>query len=149
MTLISSPSDRLKEIMKIHNLKQSDLVEKTGIGKSSISTYLSGEYQPKQDKIIKLSNALDVNPSWLMGYDVPMVDNNLNNIPNLTQKDEKDIAKKMNLILEQIDTQDALMFDGEPLDEESKELLRISLENSMRMAKVIAKQKYTPKKYRK
>lgn len=149
MTLISSPSDRLKEIMKIHNLKQSDLVEKTGIGKSSISTYLSGEYQPKQDKIIKLSNALDVNPSWLMGYDVPMVDNNLNNTPNLTQKDEKDIAKKMNLILEQIDTQDALMFDGEPLDEESKELLRISLENSMRMAKVIAKQKYTPKKYRK
>ena len=147
MTLISNPSDRLKEIMKIRNLRQSDLVEKTGIGKSSISTYLSGEYQPKQDKIIKLSNALDVNPSWLMGYDVPMVDNNLNNTPNLTQKDEKDIAKKMNLILEQIDTQDALMFDGEPLDNESKELLRMSLENSMRMAKVIAKQKYTPKKY--
>lgn len=149
MTLISNPSDRLKEIMKIRNLRQSDLVEKTGIGKSSISTYLSGEYQPKQDKIIKLSNVLNVNPSWLMGYDVPMVDNNLNNTPNLTQKDEKDIAKKMNLILEQIDTQDALMFDGAPLDDESKELLRMSLENSMRIAKVIAKQKYTPKKYRK
>ena len=55
----------------------------------------------------------------------------------------------MNIILSQIDTQDALMFDGEPLDEESKELLKASLENSMRMAKALAKQKFTPKKYRK
>jgi hypothetical protein len=35
------------------------------------------------------------------------------------------------------------------LDNESKELLRISLENSMRLAKQMAKKKFTPKKYRK
>lgn len=47
------------------------------------------------------------------------------------------------------DGKEALMFNGEPLDDESKELLKQSLENSLRMAKVIAKRKYTPKKYRK
>ena len=48
-------------------------------------------------------------------------------------------------------SQDGLMFDGEPLelDDLTKELLKQSLENSMRMAKKIAKEKYTPKKYKK
>ena len=32
------------------------------------------------------------------------------------------------------------MFDGEPIDEHTKEMIRISLENSMRMAKQLAKQ---------
>ena len=40
------------------------------------------------------------------------------------------------------------MFRGEPLDDKTRELLRISLENSLRIAKLDAK-KYTPKKYRK
>ena len=45
-------------------------------------------------------------------------------------------------------TQSALMFDGEPLDDETKELLIASLERTIRQAKVLAKEKYTPKKYR-
>lgn len=40
------------------------------------------------------------------------------------------------------------MFDGEPMDEETKELLRVSLENGVRIAKISAKKKFTPKKYR-
>ena len=40
------------------------------------------------------------------------------------------------------------MFDGEPLDEESMELLKVSLQNQYTLAKQIAKQKFTPKKYR-
>ncbi len=42
-------------------------------------------------------------------------------------------------------------FDGQTLDdmeEEDKELLIASLENTLRIAKKIEKQKYTPKKYR-
>ena len=45
--------------------------------------------------------------------------------------------------------QDGLMFSGEPLDDETRELLKASLENSIRIAKINAKQKFTPKKYRK
>ena len=53
-------------------------------------------------------------------------------------------------MLSDLDKNDsALMFDGEPLDDESRELLISSLENSIRMAKLINKRKYTPKKYRK
>lgn len=62
----------MKEALEIRNMKQADLVEKTGIGKSSISTYLTGSYEPKQRNIYKIAKALDVNEAWLMGNDVPM-----------------------------------------------------------------------------
>lgn len=65
-------SERIKKGLEIRNMKQSELVEKTGIGKSSISTYLSGDYEPKQKNIYKIAKALNVNEAWLMGHDVPM-----------------------------------------------------------------------------
>ena len=65
-------AERLKEAMLLRNVKQIDLVNATGIGKSSISTYISGSYEPKQRNIYKLAKALNVNEAWLMGYDVPM-----------------------------------------------------------------------------
>lgn len=65
-------ANRIKEAMSIRGMKQADLVSLTGIGKSSISTYLSGEYEPKQRNIYKIAKVLDVNEAWLMGEDVPM-----------------------------------------------------------------------------
>lgn len=63
---------RLQMALDIRNMKQSDLVETTGIGKSSISTYLSGKYEPKKRNIYKMAKALNINEAWLMGEDVPM-----------------------------------------------------------------------------
>lgn len=63
-------ANRLKEALELRGLKQADLVQLTGIGKSSISTYISGDYEPKQRNLYKLSKALNVSEAWLMGYDV-------------------------------------------------------------------------------
>ncbi len=68
----STFAKRLSEAMKIRELTQTDLHERTGINKSSISTYLRGDYKAKQDKVDLLSSALNVSPAWLMGFDVPM-----------------------------------------------------------------------------
>ena len=78
------------------------------------------------------------------------IDDLLGREVELTQKDEKDIAKRLEQTLEDLEHgQDGLMFSGEPLDEETKELLKVSLENSIRIAKINAKEKFTPNKYRK
>lgn len=69
---MATTSERLKQIMSIRNMKQVDLIERTGINKGALSSYISGRYLPKQDNIYKLAVALDVNPAWLMGLDVPM-----------------------------------------------------------------------------
>lgn len=65
-------ANRIKEAMELRGMKQTDLAAKTGIGKSSISTYLSGAYKPKQQNLYLIAKALNVNIAWLMGKDVPM-----------------------------------------------------------------------------
>lgn len=72
MKLISTFAERFTEALQKRNKKQSDIVALTGIGKSSISTYLTGEYEPKQKNTYKIAKALNVSETWLMGYDVPM-----------------------------------------------------------------------------
>ena len=65
-------SKRLKEAMKIRNMNQSELSQKSGISKSSLSEYLKGKYEAKQTGLFNLAKALNVNEVWLMGEDVPL-----------------------------------------------------------------------------
>ncbi|MEV2661840.1 helix-turn-helix transcriptional regulator [Paenibacillus larvae] len=67
----------------------------------------------------------------------------------LTPKEEKDIAERLEAMMDELESDVSLAFMGEPMDEEDRELLRISLENTLRMSKQMAKKKFTPKKYRK
>lgn len=70
---ISEPcSVRIKKALSIRGMKQSELCEKTKIPKSALSEYISGAYEPKQDRIFLIAQALSVDPVWLMGFDVPM-----------------------------------------------------------------------------
>lgn len=68
----SSFSNRLKEAMKIRNIKPAELSKKSGISKSSLSEYMKGKYEAKQTALYNLAKALDINEVWLMGEDVPM-----------------------------------------------------------------------------
>lgn len=63
-------AQRLREALNDAGKKQADLVRETGLDRGSISSYLSGKYEPKQKAIYKMAQALDVSESWLMGYDV-------------------------------------------------------------------------------
>lgn len=65
-------SERMRKALSLRNMKQSELSERTNIPKSAISQYLSGAFEPKQDRVELISKALDVSEAWLMGFDVPM-----------------------------------------------------------------------------
>lgn len=92
----------------------------------------------------KIASYFGVSISYLLGTE------QTEKAPALTKRDERDIAKRLNATLEAMSgTQGALMFDGEPIDDETRELLETSLRNTLEIAKRLAKQKYTPKKYRK
>ena len=68
---IALTKDRLKEAMRDAGKKQADLVRETGLNRGTISRYLSGEVEPRQDAAYKLALALNVSETWLWGYDVP------------------------------------------------------------------------------
>ncbi len=69
---VSTPSVRIREAMDKAGMKQVDLAEKTGMSKSAISRYISGEYEPKQKALYRMGRALGVAEMWLAGYDIPM-----------------------------------------------------------------------------
>lgn len=63
---------RLDTALAFANMKPIDLASKTGISEATISQYRSGYSKPKDKRLVQIANALNVNPSWLMGLDVPM-----------------------------------------------------------------------------
>ena len=65
-------AERIKFAMEVRKMRQVELVQKTGISKGAFSSYLSGNYNPKQDKLELIADALDVNIDWLLGKSVPM-----------------------------------------------------------------------------
>ncbi|MCQ2286498.1 MAG: helix-turn-helix domain-containing protein [Bacteroidales bacterium] len=74
--IVEECSVRLKRAMAFRNMNATELVKKTGISKGSISQYMSGFVKPKQDRLYLIAKALEVDPVWLIGYDVPMVSSN-------------------------------------------------------------------------
>lgn len=66
---MNESAKRLKQAMEIKGINQQDLAQKSGIGKSNISRYLSGAYEPKSGVAQKLATALGVSPLWLMCLD--------------------------------------------------------------------------------
>ena len=57
--------NRLKAAMKNKSISQYSLSKISGINRGTISSYMSGKYLPKQDKIFILADILEVNPEWL------------------------------------------------------------------------------------
>jgi len=100
---------------------------------------------PKSETLQKVADYFDVSTDYLLGR--TEVKRNV----DLTEKDEKDIQKELQNIINGLEGNSYAAFDGQTIDdmeEEDKELLIASLENTLRIAKKIAKQKYTPKKYK-
>ena len=58
---------RMKQAMIDQGIAQSVLSDMTGIGRSSISQYLSGKNKPGQKHLSKIAEALNVAEAWLSG----------------------------------------------------------------------------------
>ena len=77
---IATFAERLSEALQIKGVRQADLSFVTKIPKSAISQYISGAFEPKQDRIHLIAQALDVSEMWLCGYNVPMEKKNIKRI---------------------------------------------------------------------
>ena len=62
--------DRLAEGLALRGMRATDLAEKTGINKTTISYYINGKTVPRSSKLYLIAQALNVSEAWLLGYDV-------------------------------------------------------------------------------
>ncbi len=138
-------NNRIRQLRKQHKMTMKELGAVVGLAESTISQYETGKRQPDNETLLKLGEYFNTSVDYLLGST-----RTNENAPTLTQKDERDIEKRLQNTIEELESlQDGLTFSGEALDDESRELLAISLKNSLEIAKRAAKQKYTPKKYKK
>ena len=118
----------------------------TKLGFSENALYKWKTQSPKSEALQKVADYFDVSTDYLLGR------TDKKRYYDLTEKDERDISKKLEEMIKGIkDGGSYAAFDGvsiDDLDEEDKELLLSAFENTLRVSKRVAKQKFTPKKYR-
>lgn len=139
-------SNRIKSARKYRKLTQEELAKKINSTKSTISNYENSYSSPSAEVISMLSDALETSTDYLLEKTDEIEIKQ--KYYDLTKKDENDIEKELEKILSNLDSSDGLAFSGEPLDDETRELLSISLERSLRFARQESKRKFTPQKFR-
>lgn len=71
--IFNKVGERLKEAREIRHITLEEAGKKVGVHKSTILRWENGETEKIKLPIIEtLADYYNVNPSWLMGHDVPM-----------------------------------------------------------------------------
>lgn len=135
--------ENIKLLREKYNLSQKDLALIAGVSDKAVSTWESGAKEPRMGAIQKIADHFGLKKSNIIEDDGLAPDT------PLTYRDERQIAADLEKMLADLDNQNAMAAMGGTVeDDEDRELLRASLLATMRLAKKIAKEKYTPKKYR-
>lgn len=133
MTLV----EKIRALARQRDLSLPQLEQKLGLGNGTISRWRNSS--PNTEKLQKIADYFNVSMDYLLGRD-----------QYLTHKDEKDIAKDLDSIMEKLTSGEngPASYNGEELSPEAAELFRDELEIALKRLKLINKEKYTPKKYK-
>lgn len=134
--------NRVKELANERNMTIAELERKLNFGQGSISKW--NKQSPSSERLQKAADYFDVSTDYLLGR------TDKRNYYDLTEKDQKDIQKQLEKIVEDMSKADSIAFskDSEELSPEAKAAVLASLEESLRIGKTLAKKKFTPNKYR-
>lgn len=134
MTLV----EKIRALARQRDLSLPQLEQELGLGNGTISRWRSSS--PNTEKLQKIADYFNVSMDYLLGRE-----------QYLTQKDEKDIAKDLDSIMEKLTSGEngPASYNGEEISPEAAELFKDELEIALKRLKLIDKDKYTPKKYKK
>ena len=133
--------ERVRSICKERKIAISKLEKDLGFSNGYIGQLRKGVFPA--DRLAAIAGYLCVTPEFLMTGEEKQ------KTPVLTAKDRRDIAKDLEVMMQQLDEGGDLMFDGDPMSDEAKASIRNALQMGLEIAKVKNKERFTPKKYRK
>lgn len=133
--------NRIISLCDKRGINQSDLEKELDFGKGTISKWKFNP-NPSAEKLLLVANYFNVSTDFLLKG----TDSN-----GLTEKDSKDIAKDLDSIMEKLTSGEngPASYNGEEISPEAAELFKDELEIALKRLKLINKEKYTPKKYKK
>ncbi len=85
---------RLQFALSNASMQQQELAERSGVSKASISQYINGSHTPSKISSAKIGNILNVEPMWLMGFDVEM----RKDISSSSAVEDIELLKKFSLL---------------------------------------------------
>lgn len=126
--------------MDKYGKSRQDMCDALGVKYTTFTDWVKGNSYPRIDKIELMANYFGISKSDLV-----------EERNSLTSRDERDIAKDLDNIMEKIQSGEdgPLRFNGDEIDQESLEFLRDAIGMSLRHLKIINKEKYNPYKNKK
>ena len=94
----------------------------------------------------KIAAYFDVSIDDLLGNEEKPAPESRN---GLSIKEQKDIARKLEKMMDELEESGDLMFDGDPASEEAKESIRNALAMGLEYARKVNREKYNPYKNKK
>ena len=148
---MSTLGERLKKARERKGYSQVEVSKRTNINNKTLSRYEKNGSEPDSASLKLLADLYEVSTDFLLGRSENTKSNSKSTPSTLTEKDEKDIAKRMEKmkkdLLEASTDGDGLNFMGEPMSEEAIESLLEALEHAERIA-TLANKKYIPNKHK-
>ena len=136
-----------EQLLQKYGITAYKVSKETGITQSTLSDWKRGRSTPKTDNMKKIADYFGVSVEYLMtGIEEPKEKE-----ITLTPKDERDIAKDLNSIMEKLRNGEngPASFDGAEIPEETQELFAQQLDIMLHHLKKINKEKYNPYKNKK
>lgn len=116
--------------------------EEIGLSNSIATKWKKTGATPGGETLQRIADYFGVSTDYLLGKEAEKK-------PVLTKKDERDIAKNLEAIMADLEHSGDLMFDGDPMSDEARESMRNAIELGLKAVKLLNKETYTPKKYKK
>lgn len=131
----------LKYLRTREKMSQAELADKLGFSKSTVAMYELGKREPDFKTLEAIADLFNVDMNFLLGKSGS----------ELSSKDERDITKDVDNIIAKLTAGEdgPASYNGEAIDPEAADLFRDELQIALRRLKIINKEKYTPKKYKK
>jgi len=136
-----------EQLLQRYGITAYKVSKETGVTQSTLSDLKRGRSTPKTENMKKLADYFGITVDYLMtGIDTPKQKER-----ELTPKDQRDIAKDLDSIMDKLQSGEKgpASYNGEELSPEAAELFREELEIALKRLKIINREKYTPKKYKK
>lgn len=133
---------RIRDLRKEKRISQTELANVVHVSQQTITAWENGKAEPSSGAIAALADYFGVTTDYLLGR-TPT--------PEFTAKDERDIQKIVGDLIDGLSNENSLAYlrnGGEEIDEDDAELIKAALEKVARRSKILAKEKFTPDKYK-
>ena len=136
--------ERVKLLCKEKKIPISRLEKDLGFSNGYISQLKKGVFP--SDRLVKIAGYLSVSTDYIMNGNLPN-----KNESTLSKKDERDIAKDLENIMNKLSNKEngPASFEGEDIPEADQELFAGQIELMLRRLKAINKDLYNPNKNKK